>query len=202
MENNDAENWSDLQEQLRRIISSTDVDADESYLKEIESLFGIDFENLNDGISKYFYTKQIKVIKTHAESILPKYAYKHDSGFDLFSVEKYVIPPFGRALVSTGIKISFPEGYEVQIRPKSGLALNMGITVLNTPGTIDYGYTGEIQIIVFNTNSNSVIIEKGMKVAQGVLCPVVYGKNVDFVEVESFEDMDRGINGFGSTGLV
>jgi dUTP pyrophosphatase len=77
----------------------------------------------------------------------------------------------------------------------------MGLTVLNTPGTVDQGYTGEIKVIVFNTNSNSVVIEKGMKIAQGVLCPVVNGKYVKIIEVDYFEETDRKSNGFGSTGI-
>ena len=101
----------------------------------------------------------------------------------------------------TGIKLSFPEGYEIQVRPKSGLALKQGLTVLNTPGTVDQGYTGEIQVIVFNTNNYSVMIPKGMKIAQAVLCPVVSGKMVEFELVGSVEDKDRGDNGFGSTGI-
>jgi dUTP pyrophosphatase len=82
------------------------------------------------------------------------------------------------------------------------LAIKQGLTVLNTPGTVDQGYTGEIQVIVFNTNNTTVTIPKGMKVGQGVLCPVVQGKYVNVQKVEQVEDKDRGNNGFGSTGII
>jgi dUTP pyrophosphatase len=131
----------------------------------------------------------------------PSYVYELDSGFDLYSTEKIVLGPFGRALVPTGLSFDIPEGYEIQVRPKSGLAINMGLTVLNTPGTVDRGYLGEIKVPVFNTNNSSITIEKGMKVAQAVLCPVVCGKFVKFDEVDSLGDSDRGDKGFGSTGI-
>jgi dUTP pyrophosphatase len=81
------------------------------------------------------------------------------------------------------------------------LAIKQGLTVLNTPGTVDSGYNGEIKVIVFNTNNYSVIIPKGMKVGQAVLCPVINGKFVSFEQVDKIEDKDRGDNGFGSTGI-
>jgi dUTP pyrophosphatase len=145
--------------------------------------------------------RTIKVSLTHENAVLPKYAYPSDSGFDLHATEEVIIGPFGRALVPTGLKVSFEEGYEIQVRPKSGLAIKQGLTVLNTPGTVDQGYTGEIQVIVFNTNNTTVTIPKGMKVGQGVLCPVVQGKFVMIETVEKVEDKDRGNNGFGSTGI-
>jgi dUTP pyrophosphatase len=100
------------------------------------------------------------------------------------------------------LKVSFDEGYEIQVRPKSGLAIKQGLTVLNTPGTVDQGYTGEIQVIIFNTNNTTVTIPKGMKIGQGVLCPVVQGKYVSFENVQEIDEKDRGNNGFGSTGII
>jgi deoxyuridine 5'-triphosphate nucleotidohydrolase len=91
---------------------------------------------------------------------------------------------------------------EIQVRTKSGLAINQGLMVLNSPGTVDQGYSGEIKVIIFNTNNTTVTISKGMKVAQAVLCPVLNGKFVDLVEVDTFEETDRGSNGFGSTGII
>lgn len=204
MENTNSKSindWRDIQEQVARIISSTGVEVDADYFKELENLFDLNFDEMNKDVSNYLYNKVIQIEKINPDAVTPKYAYQSDSGFDLYSVEKLTIPPFGRALVPTGLKLGFPEGFEIQVRPKSGLALNMGLTVLNTPGTVDHGYTGEIQVIVFNTNNNAVIIEKGMKIAQAVLCPVIQGKFVNFVEVDKLEDKDRGINGFGSTGV-
>ena len=89
----------------------------------------------------------------------------------------------------------------MQIRSKSGLALNQGLFVLNSPGTIDSGYQGEIKVILFNTTNQSIKIEKGQKVAQAVLCPVLNGNWVDLVEVKDIESKDRNDNGFGSTGI-
>jgi dUTP pyrophosphatase len=127
--------------------------------------------------------------------------YPTDSGFDLYSRIDLELPAFGRGLVPTGLKLSIPDEYEIQIRPKSGLAINMGLTVLNTPGTVDSGYVGEIQVIVYNTNNYPIKVTKGMKVAQAVLCPVANGKYVVFDVVDKIDNKDRGENGFGSTGI-
>jgi dUTP pyrophosphatase len=97
--------------------------------------------------------------------------------------------------------MSIPEGYEIQVRSKSGLALKQGLMVLNSPGTVDQGYTGEIQVIMFNTTKDKIKIEKGQKIAQAVLCPVVSGKWVNLVEKNKLEEKYRNSNGFGSTGL-
>jgi dUTP pyrophosphatase len=192
-----------LQEKLKNLLydSGVDFSEDSEEIKKINSLLGMELNDLANEIELNYKTKTINIEKTHPDAILPTYAYKSDSGFDLYALESVVIKPFGREAVSTGIKVSFEEGYELQVRPKSGLALNMGLTVLNTPGTVDQGYTGEIKVIVFNTNNNSVMIEKGMKIAQGVLCPVIQGKYVNFNVVDSLENKDRNDNGFGSTGI-
>jgi dUTP pyrophosphatase len=198
---NNSEELKDLQDQVNRIIQAAGVDIDEDYIKDLEKMFDINLDEIDKGFSSLMDKKKIQIERIHPDAIVPKYAYQSDSGFDLYSVEQMKIGPFGRALVSTGIKVSFPEGFEIQVRPKSGLAINMGLTVLNTPGTVDQGYTGEIQVIVFNTNNNSILIEKGMKIAQGVLCPVVSGKYAIFEEVSKLDPKDRGDNGFGSTGI-
>jgi dUTP pyrophosphatase len=175
---------------------------DDNYQKELDEMLGFSMDEMEEEINKMSKTKTIKVELTNADSVFPKYAYPSDSGFDLHASEEVIIGPFGRALVPTGLKVSFEEGYEIQVRPKSGLAIKQGLTVLNTPGTVDQGYTGEIQVIVFNTNNTTVTIPKGMKVGQAVLCPVVQGKYVNFESVDKVEDKDRGNNGFGSTGLI
>ena len=127
------------------------------------------------------------------DSITPKYAYPTDSGFDLYSIEDVSIESFGRALIPTGLHFDIPDGYEIQVRSKSGLALKQGLMVLNSPGTVDQGYTGEIKVILFNTTNNEVIIEKGQKIAQGVVCPVVAGKWVNLVKVNNIEDITNYI---------
>ena len=191
----------DIEAQFERIKQEMGFEPDENYEKELEDMLGLSFEEMENDINKSLMTKTIKVELMTEDSVMPSYAYPSDSGFDLYSTKDLEIGSFGRVLVPTGIKLSFPEGYEIQVRPKSGLAIKQGLTVLNTPGTVDQGYTGEIQVIVFNTNNYSVMIPKGMKIAQAVLCPVVSGKMVEFELVNSVEDKDRGDNGFGSTGI-
>ena len=192
----------EIEKQFEKIKSDMGIQPEEDYQKEIEDMLGLSFDEMESEINNIAKLRTIKVELTHEDAVLPKYAYPSDSGFDLHATEEVIIGPFGRALVPTGLKVSFEEGYEIQVRPKSGLAIKQGLTVLNTPGTVDQGYTGEIQVIVFNTNNTTVTIPKGMKVGQAVLCPVVQGKFVMIETVEKVEDKDRGNNGFGSTGII
>jgi dUTP pyrophosphatase len=168
--------------------------------KAINELLGFDLEEFEKGF-EVSDKRALGFKKINPLAVTPKYNYPTDSGFDLHSVEYIVIPPFGRALVPTGLKFDIDEGYELQVRTKSGLAINHGLIVLNSPGTVDCGYTGEVQVIIFNTNKTEVVITKGMKVAQGVLSPVVNGRWVQLMEVEDVVEKDRGDNGFGSTGI-
>jgi dUTP pyrophosphatase len=138
----------------------------------------------------------------HPDAVHPKYNYGSDSGFDLHSVEDIVIPPFGRALVPSGLSFDIRDGFEIQVRTKSGLAINQGLMVLNSPGTVDNGYTGEVKGIIFNTNPTEVKIPKGMKFGQAVVCPVVNGDWVDLNQVNEINKKERGANGFGSTGII
>lgn len=194
--------WSQIQETFNKIKEDTGVEPDEAYMAELEDLLGMSVDEMNEGHMTMIKTKTLGVELVHDDSKMPSYAYPSDSGFDLCSTSEINIGPFGRALVPTGIKLSIPDEYEIQVRPKSGLAINQGLTVLNTPGTVDSGYNGEIKVIVFNTNNHTVTISKGMKVAQAVLCPVVNGKYVSLELVEKVEEKDRGDNGFGSTGIL
>jgi dUTP pyrophosphatase len=138
----------------------------------------------------------------HPDAVHPKYNYGSDSGFDLHSVEDLEVSPFGRILVPTGLCFDIKDGYEIQVRSKSGLAIKHGLMVLNSPGTVDNGYTGEVQVIVFNTNNYIVTIPKGMKIGQAVLSPVVNGDWVGLNQVEQINKKERGQNGFGSTGII
>ena len=136
----------------------------------------------------------------HAEGLpLPAYATPGAAGFDLLAAvhEPMVIPPGGRALVPTGLQMALPEGFELQIRPRSGLALKHGITLPNSPGTIDEDYRGEVGVIVLNTGDAPFVVERGARIAQGVLAPVVRGA---WTEVETLPETARGAGGFGSTG--
>jgi len=141
----------------------------------------------------------IKIKRLSPEAKLPKYEHPDDSGSDIYSLEECNLEPLQRAAIATGIAVEIPVGFEIQVRPKSGLALNHGITVLNTPGTIDAGYRGEIKVILINLGSEAVLITKGQKIAQLVVAPV---EKVDFVEVLDLVNSARGTGGFGSTGLV
>lgn len=193
-----------IQEQIEKIQRESGIETDETYQKELDDFFGLNsgqLDELDKELVDLMTRKVVKVELSHQDAVFPSYNYPTDSGFDLHSVEEITLEPFGRAAVPTGIKLGFSEGFEIQIRPKSGLALKQGLTVLNTPGTVDAGYTGEIKVIVFNTNPHSFTITKGMKIAQAVLCPVVNGKSVKFDKVLNIEEKDRGNNGFGSTGI-
>jgi dUTP pyrophosphatase len=136
----------------------------------------------------------------HAEGLpLPSYATAGAAGFDLLAAlrEPLVVPPGGRALVPTGLQIALPQGYELQLRPRSGLALKHGITLPNSPGTVDEDYRGELGVIVLNTGAEPFTVERGMRIAQGVVAPVV---RAGWAEVEELPATTRGAGGFGSTG--
>ena len=193
--------WSKIQETFDNIKKETGIEPDDDNMAELEKLLGFSVEELNDEHLKFIKTKIVSVELLIEDIKVPSYAYPTDSGFDLYSRIDLELPAFGRGLVPTGLKLSIPDEYEIQIRPKSGLAINMGLTVLNTPGTVDSGYVGEIQVIVYNTNNYPIKVTKGMKVAQAVLCPVANGKYVVFDVVDKIDNKDRGENGFGSTGI-
>lgn len=161
----------------------------------------LDLEELEMEMENYIPQLNLNFLKSHPDAVEPKYAYESDSGFDLYSVKEIWIHPLDRVLIPTGLHVDIPEGYEIQIRSKSGLALKQGLMVLNSPGTVDQGYLGELQVILFNTTKEKIKIEKGQKVAQAVLCPVVSGKWIKLIEKTSLEKKDRNNNGFGSTGI-
>ena len=134
----------------------------------------------------------------HGEGMpLPKYASEHAAGLDVCAAEELVLAPGQRHAVSTGFAIEIPHGYEVQVRPRSGLALKHGITCLNTPGTIDSDYRGEVNVILANLVQEPFEVRRGERIAQLVPAPVLYA---DFVEVEELAETARGAGGFGSTG--
>lgn len=199
----DPEMLASIQKQLEDIQEEAGIriDEEDDFQKELESLIGMTYEEMNHDMLLALKSKTLKVELLSEDSKFPVYAYESDSGFDLFSTEEVILQPFGRALIPTGIKLSIPEEFEIQVRSKSGLAINQGLMVLNSPGTVDSGYNGEIKVIMFNTNNISVVVSKGTKIAQAVLCPVVNGKYVNLVHVNEVNGGDRKDNGFGSTGL-
>ena len=135
--------------------------------------------------------------KIDPEAKLPSYAHPGDAGMDVCSVEEAVIPPGGRRLVKTGLVMVLPPDAEAQVRPRSGLALKHGVTVLNTPGTIDSGYRGEVGVILANFGAEPYRVEKGARIAQIVVVPVV---QAEIAETDDAGDTERGAGGFGSTG--
>ena len=141
---------------------------------------------------------EIKVINASRYE-LPKHATSGSAGLDLRSNEEYIISikPFGRKLIHTGIHIELPQGYEAQIRPRSGLALKKGLTVLNSPGTIDSDYRGEIGVILYNSSKEPSVIEPGERIAQMVIAKY---EQAELVDVNSLNETDRGEGGFGHTG--
>lgn len=175
---------------------------DEAYRmhdQELEEELGIDMSELND--DSYLVDGKVTINFVSKNEKKLSYNYESDSGFDLYSNEEIKIPAFGRALIPTGVFFDLPQDFEIQVRSKSGLAINQGLMVLNSPGTVDEGYTGEIKVIIFNTNNSEFIIPKGMKVAQAVVARAITGRWVNLVEVDKIEDKDRGNKGFGSTGI-
>ncbi|GAO38171.1 deoxyuridine 5'-triphosphate nucleotidohydrolase [Sphingomonas changbaiensis NBRC 104936] len=135
----------------------------------------------------------------HGENLpLPAYATEHAAGMDVVAAEELTLPPGARHAVATGFAIAIPEGYEVQVRPRSGLALKHGITCLNTPGTIDADYRGEVKVILANLGAEPFAIRRGDRIAQLVPAPV---QRARFAEVEELDGTARGAGGFGSTGV-
>ena len=135
--------------------------------------------------------------RIHPEAVLPTYARPGDAGMDVCSCEAATLQPGERKLIRTGLVIELPRGTEAQMRPRSGLALKQGITLLNTPGTIDEGYRGEVGVILINLGHKPFDVQPGMRIAQMVIAPVL---SVDVAEVAEVSDTPRGAGGFGSTG--
>lgn len=201
MENqNDLELSNEELDALKNFIDNEDSQYEdiESILQNMLGLSPIEYEDLLDKAMK---TKTLGYKKLSPDAVDPSYNYDKDSGFDLYAIEDVALAGMSRAMVGTGLAFDIPDGYEIQVRPKSGLAINYGLTVLNPPSTIDGGYVGEVKVILFNTSRETYQVKKGMKIAQAVLCPVQQGKYVNLENLDELPDTDRGDNGFGSTGL-
>ena len=141
------------------------------------------------------------LIKRLSKNIpLPKYETDGSSGMDIAANIKanIEIKPGKTVIIPTGLAVSIPKNFEIQIRPRSGLAAKNQISVLNTPGTIDADYRGELKVILINLGNNSFVVEKGLRIAQMVLCPII---KANIREVETLENTKRGSGGFGSTGV-
>lgn len=142
---------------------------------------------------------QVKFKRVDPAAVLPVYARPGDVGMDVCACEEAVLHPGERRLVRTGLVMELPEGAEAQMRPRSGLALKHGVTLLNTPGTIDAGYRGEVGVILVNLGQEPFEVRVGMRIAQMVVAPVVRAEVVEVAEVSGTE---RGAGGFGSSGMM
>jgi len=198
MEKNNLDLLKNKSEELQRMLNQ---DFEDINYDDIMNEFGVDVKGLERDMLNYKPQLSLPYKKLHPDAVTPFYNYPTDSGFDLHSVDEITIPAFGRALVPTGLSFDIETGHEIQVRTKSGLAINQGLMVLNSPGTVDCGYTGEVKAIIFNANPHEFTITKGMKVAQGVYCPVANGEWVNLNEVKTIKEKDRKANGFGSTGI-
>jgi dUTP pyrophosphatase len=139
----------------------------------------------------------INVKILHDDAILPNYAHIGDAGFDFHTLESYTLAPGAIVLVKTGLAMAIPEGFELQIRSRSGIALKKGVVVLNQPGTVDSGYRNEIGVMLHNVSINTITIEKGDRIAQGVINEVACA---NFKVVQELDETERQLDGFGSTG--
>lgn len=143
-------------------------------------------------------TVAVAVKKLHEDAVIPKYAKPDDAGFDLVAVEDVEIKAGETVLIPTGLAFGIPSGYEIQVRPRSGLSLKTKFRIPNSPATIDAGYIGELCIIAENTGEHTFSVSKGDRIAQGIIKEV---PKADFFEVDELEATERGAGGFGSTGV-
>jgi dUTP pyrophosphatase len=200
----DSRDYEKLKQEIKKMEDELGIDSGDVDINKILKDAGmeLDLKKIEDEMMNPVIPKFTLGYRTiHPDAVEPKYNYPTDSGFDLYSVEEVVIPSLGRELIPTGLCFDIPKGQEIQVRSKSGLAINQGLFVLNSPGTVDMGYTGEVKVIVFNTNKESVTIKKGMKVAQAVVCPIINSEWLKLVKVSQINEKDRNSNGFGSTGI-
>jgi len=174
-------------------------------IKEVENVVGVDLKDIEESFNKSMNTTDTKIIiKFKNLSALEDPVYKHseDSGFDFRAniQESLVLKPLERILVPTGLYFEVHQEYELQVRPRSGLAIKNGITVLNTPGTVDSNYRGEIKIILINLSNEDFTIERGDRIAQGVFNNVLKPRWLSMEKVASLSNTSRNEGGFGSTG--
>ena len=138
----------------------------------------------------------VKIIKIHEDAVIPNYQTSGSSGFDIHAVGEYTLIPKDRKIIKTGLKMAIPEGYELQIRSRSGLTFKQGLVVANSPGTVDADYRGEIGVILTNSSTHTIHVSNGDRVAQGVVCPIL---QVKFDVVDTLDETERGEGGWGST---
>lgn len=205
MEQNNG-NFLSILEKLKEyesILSNDDnSDLDESLVKQINETL--------DELNNEVYNAQAKELSSLSVKFInkstnedPKFAYEGDSGFDLRAdiEEPIVLYPFKRVLVPTGLYFELVKGLEIQVRPRSGLAVKHGITVLNTPGTVDSHYRGEVKVPLINLGEEPFTINKGDRIAQAVVVPVFGEGKIDLIKTEEINETKRGEGGFNSSGI-
>ena len=202
------DNIDDLEKVFGKLVDKYESLADDASLDELTSLTeDISLANEHDEQQRSTnspFNEKLKIELKYTNTSNnenPAFAYRLDSGFDLKATTEEVIKPKEVGLISTGISLEIPQGFEVQIRSRSGLALKEGLFVLNSPGTIDQGYIGEIKIILANFSNEERKINKGDRIAQACLCPIVTGEYIELINNKTKSTKtDRGTDGFGSTG--
>lgn len=191
------------------------LDAVISKLSEIEALIENSGKEINDEtiievdniLQNFLQNTSIESVRqsvkfiNKSDNIDPKFAYEGDSGFDLRSTEDVCIQPFDRYLVSTGLFFELEKGFEIQVRPRSGLAIKYGVTVLNSPGTVDSHYRGEVKVPLINLGKEPFTISKGDRIAQAVVMPVFGEGNINLVKVDEINETTRSQSGFNSSGV-
>tara|TARA_R110000765_G_scaffold44323_2_gene91935 strand:- start:918 stop:1538 length:621 start_codon:yes stop_codon:yes gene_type:complete len=203
------DNIGDLERVFGKLVEKYETMSSDATLEELTDLTreieGVDKQYQEDQMKNNIagFNENLKIelkFQNKSDNEDPSFAYKLDSGFDLRASEELTIKPKEVGLVPTGISLEIPKGFEVQIRSRSGLSLKEGLFVLNSPGTVDQGYIGEIKIILANFSDEERVIEKGNRIAQACLCPVVTGEYVELSNNKITTSTDRGTGGFGSTG--
>ena len=202
MNNNTNKKMKSTLSQIEKYASNNSID---EIPLELPKILGIDLEELEKTsfITEEDITKMEVKYVNKSNNQDPTYAHKDDSGFDLRAhlEEQISIKPNQRKLIPTGLYFELPENYELQVRPRSGLALKYGITVLNTPGTVDRSYRGEIKVILINLGEKSFTINPGDRIAQAVLNNIVNTNWAKYIKVSKLESTNRDEGGFGSTGI-
>lgn len=202
MENNF--NWDKITQQV--LEKYGDSLKEETFEGDVENI-----DNILNGMSDDLYEMMrqetvgegiVLGFKNESNNQDPEYIYEGDSGFDLRAnlTESVTLKPLERYMVPTGLSFEIPIGYEIQVRPRSGLAAKQGLSVLNSPGTVDQGYTGEVKVILVNLSNDTVTINHGERIAQAVLCPVITKRTATLKSLTQIHSTDRGDGGFGSTG--
>ncbi len=177
-------------------------------IKERSSAVAQIISSFAKSINKIRETVDLRIKKLDERAIIPQYQHEGDAGFDLSAiveekdamgklVSEKTVSPGEKYIAKTGLAMTIPKGYELQVRPRSGLAYKYGITIINSPGTVDSGYRGEVMVILLNTGENPFVIKNGDRIAQGVINKL---PTVTVLEVKDLDETERGAGGFGSTG--